>query len=129
MTVESQSPIMVLVTLQVACARLIRKGADLALKQHCPLHVVHVTVADDPRNTPSINAQALNALYALCGEAGAEMCMLTATVAVTAMANYAQEHAVHQIIMGGGEQAQGIAETLSELLPGVQVFIMEEEEA
>ena len=126
---DAQSPIMVLVTLQVSCARLIRKGADMALMRHCPLHVVHVTVAEDERNAQSLNADARNALYALCGEAGAEMCMLTATVAVTAMANYAREHSVQQIIMGGGEQASGIARTLSELLPGVQVLIVDDTEA
>ena len=29
--------------------------------------------------------------------------------------------------MGGGERARGIAETLSQLLPGVRVMIMERE--
>ncbi|MDD3409682.1 MAG: hypothetical protein PHY12_02620 [Eubacteriales bacterium] len=119
-----EQPIMVLVTLQRACARLIRKGANMAMQRHCPLHVVHVTGGEQ-----AINAQVLDYLYALSGEAGAEMCVLTSSVAVTAMADYAQQHGVRQIVMGGGERASGIAETLSKLLPGVEVLILEEEEA
>ncbi len=122
------SPIMVLVTLQPACARLIRKGADMALRCGVPLHVVHVRQRLPDRD-PAKDAAALNCLYALAGEVGADMTLLTAEVAVTAMANFAAERKVTTIIMGGGQKASGIAETLSELLPGVQVMILEEEEA
>ena len=56
-----QSPVLVLVTLQRACARLIRMGADLALKQGRPLHVLHVTTSHG-KAQPSIDAQTLNYL-------------------------------------------------------------------
>ncbi|MEG2207511.1 MAG: hypothetical protein RR065_05350, partial [Clostridia bacterium] len=114
MASQSQPPILVLVTLQRACARLIRTGIDMAFQQNAPMLVLHIA----PKNgkamgEPSINAKALDYLYALSGEAGAEMCVLTSDVPVTAMANYAQQHGVKQVIMGGGQQASGIAETLS----------------
>ena len=125
---EDRSPILVLVTLQRACARLIRRGADMALRQHSPLHVLHVVVTDaQPGGENAIDAQALDYLYALAGEAGAQMTVLTAEVAVTAMAEFASQQGARQIIMGGGEQAGGIAETLSQQLPGVQVMMMDEE--
>ena len=124
---DETKPILVLVTLQRACARLIRTGADLALKQRCPLYVLHVTTPDEKADA-AIYAQALDYLYALAGEAGAQMCVLAAEVPVTAMANYAQTNGIRQVIMGGGEQASGIAETLSKLMPGVQVLIMDAEE-
>lgn len=124
---SSQPPILVLVTLQYACARLIRKGADMALRLGCPLLVLHVASSSGKSmGEPAINAQALNYLYALSGEAGAEMCVLASDVPVTAMANYAQQNDVKQVVMGGGDRARGIAETLSQLLPGVQVLIAEE---
>ncbi len=127
---ELQAPIMVLVTLQRMCARLIREGADLAMKQGCSLKVVHVaTPGQDAQGAGGLDAQVLNFLYALANEAGAEMCMLSAEVPVTAMADYAEEQGIKQILMGGGEHAKGIAETLSQLVPGVQVMILEEEEA
>ncbi len=123
-----QTPIMVLVTLQRLCARLIRSGADMALKQNCPLKVVHVAQKDlEDAGESAIKAEALNYLYALANEAGAEMCVLTADVAVTAMAEYAKENGIKQIVMGEGESAHGLAETLSELLPGVQVLIVQED--
>lgn len=126
---EGQSPVMVLVTLQRLCARLIRHGADLALKQGRPLKVVHVAqaVAATSNEESAVNAQVLDYLYALAGEAGAEMCVLTSDVMVSAMAHYAEEHGVKQIVMGSGERAHGIAETLSELLPGVQILMVGEE--
>ena len=124
-----RAPIMVLVTLQQACARLIRKGSDLAMLRRAPLYVVHVQQNDPGRDAPAIDVQALNFLYALSGEVGASMCVLTADVAVTAMANYAAEQGVDTILMGGGERAAGIAETLSGLLPGVKVMILENEDA
>ena len=124
---EESKPILVLVTLQRACARLIRVGADMAMKRGCPLNVLHVTTSDEKADSVTY-AQTLDYLYALAGEAGAQMCVLAADVPVTAMANYARDNGVQQVIMGGGEQASGIAETLSQLMPGVQVLIMDPEE-
>ncbi|MEA5016962.1 MAG: universal stress protein [Candidatus Limiplasma sp.] len=125
-----QSPVMVLVTMQRMCARLIRLGADQALRQGCPLKVVHVaSTADVPEGQAKIDAQVLNYLYALANEAGAEMCVLTSDVPVTAIAEYAVENQVGQIIMGGGGEAGGIAQTLCGMLPGVKVAVIEEEMA
>lgn len=121
---ERQVPVMVLVTLQRSCARLIRCGADMALKQGLPLQVVHV--ANREKNGPyPINPQILDELYALAGEAGAEMCVLASGVPVNAIAEYALEHGIGHIVMGDGENAHGIAQTLSGLLPGVQVLIID----
>lgn len=126
---DSNPPILVLVTLQRACARLIRRGADMAMAQHSPLHVLHVVVRGAPGNPDAVlHAQALDYLYALSGEAGAEMTVLTADVAPTAIAEFAAHQGVRQVVMGGGEQACGIAETLSGLLPGVEVMIAAEDE-
>ena len=87
---EGNPPLLVLVTLQRACARLIRRGADMALAQHCPLHVLHVVVNDPAAQAETtLDAQTLDFLYALCGEAGAQMTVLTAEVAPTAMAEFA----------------------------------------
>ena len=119
---------MVLVTLQRHCARLIRKGADLALKKGYALKVVHVAeVYGQEKRSNAIQAKILNELYALANEAGAEMCVLTSEVAVNAMAEYAKEHGVKQVVLGSGERAHGIGETLSELLPGVAIAILDQE--
>lgn len=126
----NQTPILVLVTLQYASARLIRTGADVAMKKGSPLLVLHIANKSDQDHTqPTINAEALDYLYSLSGEVGAEMCVIAAEVPVTAIANYAQKHGVRQLIMGGGQQTHGMAQTLSELLPGVQVQIVMQEDA
>lgn len=119
-----QTGLMVLVTMQRACARLIRLGADRAMIERRPLHVVHVT----PREgTDAPDAETLNYLYALAGEAGATMCVLRSDVAVNAMAEYAVQNGVGTVLMGGGGQAESIARTLSELVPGVEVHILPED--
>jgi len=126
---EQASPILVLVTLQRACARLIRRGADMALQQHCILHVLHVVENNPQRVTEwAIDPHALDYLYALAGEAGAQMTVLKAEVALTAVAEYSTQAGIRRIIMGGGEHAEGIAQTLSEMLPGVQIMILTEDE-
>ena len=121
-----QTPILVLVTMQRACARLIRTGADMAMLQNRPLMVLHVA-RDEGERAPAINAQVLDYLYALAGEAGAEMFVLTSDVPVTAMANFSQQHGVGTVLMGSGELSRGIAETLSQMLPGIQVQVLEED--
>ncbi|MCL1854894.1 MAG: hypothetical protein FWF86_04095 [Clostridia bacterium] len=125
---DEKSPVMVLVSMQKMCARLIRAGADMAMKQGCPLKIVHVSTASEKQDGQTkMDAQVLNYLYALANEAGAEMCVLSAEVVVTTMVDYAKEHGVKQIVMGNGENADGIAKTLTGFLPGVRVLIMEEE--
>lgn len=124
---DIQPPILVLVTMQRACARLIRCGVDLSLQQHCPLHVLHIVsvdAAEKPEQT--IDSRVLDYLYALSCEAGAYMTVLRAEVALTAIAKFAEQQGSKQIVMGGGEHAQGIAETLSSLLPNVEIMIVPE---
>ena len=123
---EQQTPVLVLVTMQRSCARLIRFGADEALKRHQPLHVVHVAPLGEKQNAPDTDT--LNYLYALAGEAGATMCVLRSDVAVNAMAHYAKENNISLVYLGDGENAPGIARTLCELVPGVQVRMMEDQE-
>ena len=55
------------------------------------------------------------------------MTVFSAEVAVTAIAEFAKKIGARQIVMGNGECADGMAETLSELLPGVQVMIVPDE--
>ena len=116
--------VIVLVTLQHQCARLIRRGGDIALAQGRQLKVVHVAPRDENLQAEA-KAAVLNDLYALANEAGAEMCLLVAEVMVTTVVEFAKEHKAKQIIIGAGENAHGIAETLSEMLPGVQILIVE----
>ena len=116
--------VIVLVTLQHQCARLIRRGVDIALAQGRQLKVVHVAPRDENLEVDA-KAAVLNDLYALANEAGAEMCLLVAEDMATVMVEFAKEHKARQMIIGAGENARGIAETLSELLPGVQILIVE----
>ena len=118
-------PVLVLVTPQHACDRLIHQGAEIACARDSSLRVLHVANPDAaPIGEPAINARALDYLYALSGEVGAEMCVLTSSSPLEAIADYASGCNAGVIVMGGGERASGIAETFSHRLPGVQVIIL-----
>lgn len=77
-----------------------------------------------PSASPPSTPAALDYLYALSGEVGAEMCVLTSSSPLEAIADYASGCNAGVIVMGGGERASGIAETFSHRLPGVQVIIL-----
>lgn len=126
---EERSPIMVLVTLQRLCARLIRSGGDMAIKQHCPLKVVHVApkAAAQGIGDAAVSAQVLDYLYALANEAGAEMCVLVSEDMPRAVADYAQQNGVQHIILGEGEHAPRIVTNLKQLLPDVEIEVMAED--
>lgn len=122
----ARTPILVLVTMQRACARLIRVGADMAMLDNRPLLALHVASGGADGDKPAIDAQVLNYLYALAGEANAEMSVVAALEPVPAMADFAREHGAGLILMGDGDMARGIAEALAKALPGVEVRILEE---
>ena len=59
-----KEPVLVLVTMQHACARLIREGVDLALREGRPVKVLHVVNPDAaPIGEPAINAHSLCKYY------------------------------------------------------------------
>lgn len=124
----AQTPILVLVTLQRACARLIRVGADMALMQNRPLLVLHVANADEHEaGQPAIDAQTLDYLYALAGEAGAEMSVIAAREPLDAMESFTRERGAQTVLLGVGERSAEIAHALCHRLSGVQVQVLQED--
>jgi K+-sensing histidine kinase KdpD len=91
--------ILVCVTVQEECVRLIRFGHDLALKNQAELHVLHVSQDKAMLGTPE-NAAVLNTLMSLAREAEAEMCILCEPDAAAAIARYAGELGAKELILG-----------------------------
>ena len=91
--------ILVCVTVQEECVRLIRFGHDLALKNQAELHVLHVSQDKSLLGTPE-NAAVLNTLMSLAREAEAEMCILYEPDATAAIARYARELGAKALILG-----------------------------
>ena len=112
---EATTCVLVCVTAQVNCERLIAQGQKWAGRLHTALRVLHV--ASDPRflQEPQ-NAAVLDRLFSMAHEADAEMEILCAAQAAEAIARYARKEGALRIVLGAG--TGDFARRLRSLLPG-----------
>ncbi len=123
-----ERPVLVCVTGQKTCDRLIQKGVDLAKELCAPLLVVHVAPAGALLLGGSTQSDALNYLYGLSCEAGAEMAVLRAPDPVERLIQYAMEQNAAHIILGSGKPEgntrRDIAGILNSRLPNTQTHVV-----
>lgn len=112
--IKENACVLVCVTVQKDCGRLIEAGKTEAEKSGLPLHVLHVSAGKNLLGNPDA-AQALNYLYALAREADAEMNILYDGDAQKAIAGYAARHGARTLILG--QDKSGFAARLQGLLP------------
>lgn len=109
--------VLVCVTVQKECERLILAGKRLADNGNIALRVLHVMQPDaSPLGNPDAQ-EALNALYALSRKAGAEMTLLYNADVRAAIVDFA--HQVNAVCVVVGSDKQGnwaMAEALEDLL-------------
>lgn len=109
--------VLVCVTVQKECERLILAGKRLADNGNIALKVLHVMQPDaSPLGNPDAQ-EALNALYGLSRKAGAEMTLLYNADVRAAIVDFA--HQVNAVCVVVGSDKQGnwaMAEALEELL-------------
>ena len=109
--------VLVCVTVQKECERLILAGKRLADNGNIALRVLHVTQPDAaPLGNPDAQ-EALNALYGLSRKAGAEMTLLYNADVRAAIVDFA--HQVNAVCVVVGSDKQGnwaMAEALEDLL-------------
>ena len=111
---KQQPCILVLVTVQKECSRLIRQGKAQADETGLPLHVLHVAAGKSLLGTPDA-AAALDHLFSLAHEVDAEMNILYESNALSAIARYAREH--HARLVVTGPDKSGFSSRLQALLP------------
>ena len=109
--------VLVCVTVQKECERLILAGKRLADNGNIALKVLHVMQPDaSPLGNPDAQ-EALNALYGLSRKAGAEMTLLYNADVRAAIVDFA--HQVNAVCVVVGSDKQGnwaMAEVLEDLL-------------
>ena len=121
---NEQNCILVCVTAQKDCARLIRRGSALARETGGILHVLHVSRGKDAGPD---EAGILNELFSLAHEAEAEMNVLYESDVPAAIARYAAACGADAVILG--PDRTGIPGKLRGLLPeSVQLMIDQGEE-
>lgn len=120
--------IMVCVTRQMTCERLIHYGAELAEQMGADLLVAHATRPDEPALGNADEAQALEMLSALTFQHGGEMCMLRAEDVFEGLAGCARKNGVELMIMGSSpEKAEPVSRRMRELLPKINLIVLDAE--
>ena len=112
--------VLVCVTVQKDCGRLIEKGRTHALELSMPLRVLHVSAGKNLLGNPDA-AEAMNYLYSLAREADAEMNILYDGNPAQSIARYAAAHGARAVILG--QDKSGFSLLLQALLPdGTQLI-------
>lgn len=111
------------VTAQKDCARLIRKGSELAKAADVPLRVLHVNMGSTSLTSPD-SANILNELFSLAHECSADMDILYEQDVAAAIARYAQEAGAILLVLG--PDRTGTASRVKRLLPeGIRIEAFE----
>lgn len=120
--------VMVCVTTQKTCERLIRHGLDLAVRSQGEMRVVHVSKPGYNILGNKHEGEAMEVLFRASSEAGAEMTVLKSNDVVSTLVKFAQTHAVTQIVMGEPPSTRrseiDVVQELQQRLPGVAFKVL-----
>lgn len=115
--------VLVCVTGQKTCERLILFGAQRAREMSCPLSVLHVAgVGQDFLGNPE-EGEALEYLYEISSAHDADMTVMRAADALDTVASYARKIGATHILLGvsPAREKRDFGQSLSVLLPHTRV--------
>ena len=117
---------MVCVTRQKTCERLIAAGARVAKDVGVPLTVVHVVRSGESVLGTGEEGAALDYLFSVSKEVGADMTVLRAADVSRALSDYARQNQVRIIVLGAsGENGQvQLLKDLKHHLPQVEIKVI-----
>jgi K+-sensing histidine kinase KdpD len=122
---EKINRIMICVTRQRTCERLIQKGQELVSGTNGELYVVHaIKTGENYLGNPN-EAEALEYLFRVSKEVGAEMNVLRTKNVIKALVDFAKEQRITTMILGPtpeGESAN-LMQELQHLLPSIQFVV------
>ncbi len=101
---HEQDIVMVCVTRQRTCARLIERGEGIAAERGLPLHVVHAVKTGQNFLGNAYEGEALEYLFTAAQLSGAEMTMLRTDDVENSLAEYARMHEAQVMVLGESPQ-------------------------
>lgn len=101
---HEQDIVMVCVTRQRTCARLIERGEGIAAERGLPLHVVHAVKTGQNFLGNAYEGEALEYLFTAAQLSGAEMTMLRTDDVANSLAEYARMHEAQVMVLGESPQ-------------------------
>ena len=120
---DNQIKVLVCVTGQKTCDRLIQEGAAIAGQLDGKVSVVHVAAKGAAILGNHREGEALEYLFRAADEVGADMTVLRAEDVMDTLVDFAREQQVDCIVVGAGRGREGgdFAEQLRMRLPSVEV--------
>lgn len=120
--------ILVCVTQQKTCERLIKRGAELKRNnEKSELYVVHVAKEGDNFLNNPLQDDALEYLFEISKEHGASMTVLRSNLIAKTIAEFARTHNVSDIVLGSSPsdyRNNSIIVEIKSLLPEIQFHIV-----
>lgn len=123
----STTSILVCVTQQKTCERLIREGNRLAANTKGLLYVIHVSRKDLNFLDITSEGEALQYLFDVSNAAGASLTVLKSDNVINAIVRYAKENTVTDLVLGSspdGGSENKFAIELKKALQGVRFHIV-----
>ena len=124
---KRQTNIMVCVTNQKSCDRLIARGVERGGDEEAQLHVVHCVHTSRNFMGSPFEGDAIEYLFTAAQLAGAELTLLRAPDVEDALVDYAQKHAITIMILGMSGPAadpDNIITRLQRRLPEIEFDIV-----
>lgn len=97
---SAQRCVMVCVTRQISCERLIREGASLAREKSLPLMVVHVSHPEENLFGNPSEGEAMDYLFGIAKEYDAQMNVVKSTKVLDTLAEYAKDNKASYVVTG-----------------------------
>ena len=116
--------ILVCVTRQKTCAKLIQKGAQLSKEQNCSLNVIHVVNENDKLLYGLSDGDALEYLFEITKEVGANLVVKRSKDVIKTIVSYAEEtHCSHIVLGSSNNPSNNFVSKLQKKLPNVEFIL------
>lgn len=118
--------VLVCVTRQRNCERLIQEGAQLGAQRQLPVAVLHVAGKGESFLGNDADADTLEYLYQCSKDAGAEMHVLRTEDTMKAMVKFAKDMRADVVVIGASPKKgdRNFSGELSRRLPGLQLHVV-----
>lgn len=125
--IKGKSGVLVCVTDQLSCERLIRAGKKIADEINAPLQVLSVQPANQ---TARLMGEALDYLFEVSGQNGAEMTIYYHDDSILMVAGHILKYNVRHVVTGlpGEVQSVGFVEAVHSLCPNVPFSLVSEDQ-
>jgi K+-sensing histidine kinase KdpD len=124
----SKRKVLVCVTQQKTCERLIKKGADFCSDLKGELYIIHAALNGLNFLGNSREGEALEYLFGISKSVGAELTVLRSGNIIKTIVDFTKENKITNLILGEAPDDSGIINELKHKLSSVDIYVMPPDE-